>query len=854
MGFHFTTVIALLACSSLVTIASKGQRCKVHPHEINLLKSVLLETEYLDNVDLTDGPSSKSPAIVLDGTHGINVDNTSLMFQKRLHQYSCTRRQTVFRASVKFDGVADGPIVFIRTKSDVVAFSLEVESDDATIKVGFIHGGVTFGVSFNYIFSDLSVWHNIIVSFDGKLVTVYVDCEKVGERVIMRPDYCLPDDLKLGIGGNPQNTEFFKGYLQDLVISFRESGIRKLCPLASTDCEYTASYQALNDTVHTLMATNIELRAEVAELKYNLSMMEPMTQRFTCFVDGKQHKFEDFFWREDGRLCVCSTGATARCTVPSSLEKPGSGKTVDPRLLETCEIHGEDIFADHYHTKKEDGNCTLTKCYVSHPILGRYIKRAEAPKKYMCTDRLKDCSEATKWTVEEKVASRCCGFCTLCDMQTDCPEHAECMEDGGDYTCKCKKGFIEGGGYCTDLDECSNGHIDKYGHYCPSDARCVNTLGGFVCQCPKGFKFVDQGDFSSTCENINECEDDFLCPNNLVCKDLPGSYECTCDSGNIRVGDRCIPHCDPPCHSAGTCVANNTCMCPGGLTGKYCESDINECDGSHGCSEHATCINFHGGYFCRCKDGYHGNGRTCTDINECANKETYDCPRTTTCKNTNGSYECECEHGDCRGGCVHNNVTYLNNGSYYKGNRNCRKCTCLNGTWDDCPCQCDTSPCCRSCTKGSCEIGGQVFGHNEEFIHPNDSCKNCTCKNGKLECTGKGLGFVCPKELLSTGKSECPKCEVEKCTATNDGAVHNNSCTECTCENNEWTCKKKVTCSPVTCKSTIIMGCCEVCDGSTNTRILSSSSTSGQPAFGITNSVTTTSMQPDNDDDDDGYC
>ena len=103
---------------------------------------------------------------------------------------------------------------------------------------------------------------------------------------------------------------------------------------------------------------------------------------------------------------------------------------------------------------------------------------------------------------------------------------------------------------------------------------------------------------------------------------------------------------------------------------------------------------------------------------------------------------------------------------------------------------------------------------------------------------------------------------MEKCTATNDGAVHNNSCTECTCEvggivwfeylyvqthiliivhvlqcifftmqNNEWTCKKKVTCSPVTCKSTIIMGCCEVCDGSTNTRILSSSSTSGQPAF-----------------------
>ena len=40
--------------------------------------------------------------------------------------------------------------------------------------------------------------------------------------------------------------------------------------------------------------------------------------------------------------------------------------------------------------------------------------------------------------------------------------------------------------------------------------------------------------------------------------------------------------------------------------------DINECLGNHGCSEHSTCVNFHGGYFCLCKSGYHGNGkRTC---------------------------------------------------------------------------------------------------------------------------------------------------------------------------------------------------------------------------------------------------
>lgn len=62
-----------------------------------------------------------------------------------------------------------------------------------------------------------------------------------------------------------------------------------------------------------------------------------------------------------------------------------------------------------------------------------------------------------------------------------------------------------------DLDECSNGQIDKYGHYCPTGgpngnppgARCVNTLGGFMCQCDTGYEFIDRGGFSSTCESMN---------------------------------------------------------------------------------------------------------------------------------------------------------------------------------------------------------------------------------------------------------------------------------------------------------------------------------------------------------------
>lgn len=101
-----------------------------------------------------------------------------------------------------------------------------------------------------------------------------------------------------------------------------------------------------------------------------------------------------------------------------------------------------------------------------------------------------------------------------------------------------------------------------------------------------------------------------------------------------------VAHCDPPCKPEGQCVrpcnsgedCNNICSCPGGLRGSQCEkgeyyiplhciynnyiteifTDVNECNRTdHGCSNNADCINFHGGYFCRCKNGYRGNGRTC---------------------------------------------------------------------------------------------------------------------------------------------------------------------------------------------------------------------------------------------------
>lgn len=45
--------------------------------------------------------------------------------------------------------------------------------------------------------------------------------------------------------------------------------------------------------------------------------------------------------------------------------------------------------------------------------------------------------------------------------------------------------------------------------------------------------------------------------------------------------------------------------------------DIDECTkGTHSCHVNAVCINIQGSYNCTCKDGYSGDGRNCTGINE----------------------------------------------------------------------------------------------------------------------------------------------------------------------------------------------------------------------------------------------
>ncbi|CAH3155022.1 unnamed protein product [Porites evermanni] len=72
---------------------------------------------------------------------------------------------------------------------------------------------------------------------------------------------------------------------------------------------------------------------------------------------------------------------------------------------------------------------------------------------------------------------------------------------------------------------------------------------------------------------------------------------------------------------------------------------IDECTTSHPvCDVNANCTNTQGSYFCTCKTGFSGDGKTCQDVDECV-EGSHDCfPNFATCVNIPGSYNCVCSH------------------------------------------------------------------------------------------------------------------------------------------------------------------------------------------------------------------
>ncbi|KAJ8714767.1 hypothetical protein PYW07_002992 [Mythimna separata] len=250
-----------------------------------------------------------------------------------------------------------------------------------------------------------------------------------------------------------------------------------------------------------------------------------------------------------------------------------------------------------------------------------------------------------------------------------------CRNTPGSYECECEPGFsITAGGYCTDIDECSDKSVCQGG-------RCVNSEGSFQCVCEAGYRPTpDRG----ACIDVNECSEQRVCRNGR-CHNTPGSFRCECLPGFSlsndgrtcldEVQDLCYEkyeegHCTLPgqnpvtrsqccCSSSkglhlGWGVACKSCpergskeydiLCPEGASKDNGGTDINECTMIPGICPHGTCENLEPGYKCICDPGFHpDDDGICRDIDECDMHQSY-CTGG-QCRNTLGSFTCVCPPG-----------------------------------------------------------------------------------------------------------------------------------------------------------------------------------------------------------------
>ncbi|XP_039616503.1 protein jagged-1-like [Polypterus senegalus] len=144
-----------------------------------------------------------------------------------------------------------------------------------------------------------------------------------------------------------------------------------------------------------------------------------------------------------------------------------------------------------------------------------------------------------------------------------------------------------------------------------------------------------------------------------------------------------VDECGEQCHPDSICVQRgniSNCECKAGYegNGKNC-TDINECERNNGgCMN--ICINTPGSSSCVCGDGFKemSGSEDCQDINECENPLTNQCDKHAECINTVGSYYCKC------------NDFYTGNGTH------CEECSCppqsnetMNAnnsmSWPSCP-------------------------------------------------------------------------------------------------------------------------------------------------------------------------
>ncbi|XP_061766366.1 protein eyes shut homolog isoform X2 [Nerophis ophidion] len=330
------------------------------------------------------------------------------------------------------------------------------------------------------------------------------------------------------------------------------------------------------------------------------------------------------------------------------------------------------------------GSCMdLTNDYICHCPLGFKGKDCSIDID-LCSFGM--CSEHTMMCTETKDGHNVSCTCergfggSLCEVNINECESQPCQNDGvcvdgSDlYHCFCSEGF--GGSNCEiNHDECVHG-------YCANNSTCIDLVADYECICPLGFAGKNCSTALSACAvDVDVCKNGGTCFHNLsgeiqcVCPpgfrgsdcssslnqctsnpcDLEGAirceafantYTCVCQHGYTgpRCGTAMYHHCvEGLCQHGSTCVdlwRGFKCDCLPGSTGRFCEQNIDNCEGNP-CGVQSVCENTLSGYICFCAPGFIGDNCE-MEVNECLSEP---CRSGGFCEDHVSSFRCLCPLG-----------------------------------------------------------------------------------------------------------------------------------------------------------------------------------------------------------------
>jgi hypothetical protein len=221
-------------------------------------------------------------------------------------------------------------------------------------------------------------------------------------------------------------------------------------------------------------------------------------------------------------------------------------------------------------------------------------------------------------------------------------------------------------------------------------------------------------------------------------------------------GNNCAPEAD--CFNAAGSFA---CICRDGFEGDGVTcTDVDECAGGlAGCHSNATCTNTPGTFSCTCHAGYRGDGIDCRDIDECA-EATANCAPTANCSNTPGGFACSCKPGFSGNG-----VTCSDVDECMTGSANCSPDASCNNTAGSFGCAC----------KPGFRGDGVTCTDIDECASAADNCSpdaDCTNTPGSFSCACKsgfgGNGVTCTPDA------------VDECALGTDNCSPSATCTNTT--------------------------------------------------------------------------